>query len=59
MNPLSLPSGLVKAAQNKAAKIANTSEKQESLNSANKFKINGTDYYCYFEISNSEVPEYF
>tara|TARA_R100000315_G_scaffold54296_1_gene28139 strand:- start:2084 stop:3784 length:1701 start_codon:yes stop_codon:yes gene_type:complete len=57
MNPLSLPSGLVKAAQNKAAKIANTSEKQESLNSANKFKINGTDYYCYFEISNSEVPE--
>lgn len=29
----------------------------EYLNAPNRFKINGVDYYCYFEISNSETPE--
>ena len=28
----------------------------EYLNAPNKFKINGVDYYCYFEISKEETP---
>ena len=31
--------------------------KVEELNSANKFKINGAEFYCYFEISSEEFPE--
>mgnify|MGYP003134936128 CR=1 FL=1 len=31
--------------------------KVEELNSANKFKINGAEFYCYFEISSKESPE--
>ena len=30
---------------------------EDELNDANKFKINGADYYCYFEISTSEFPQ--
>ena len=30
--------------------------KYDHLNDPNKFKINGEDYYCYFEISKEETP---
>jgi len=34
-----------------------TADVADDLNAANKFKINGADYFCFFEISNSETPE--
>ena len=40
-----------------AANTAAGAKYTEYLNAPHRFKINGSDYYCYFEISNSESPE--
>ena len=39
-----------------SANNAAAAQYTEHLNAPNKFKINGADYYCYFEISKEEIP---